>query len=200
MTVLSDVQMRAEAAKIDGFSHPHPELVHDVVSSLDITPRQWDMANAVAFYHADHENGILSTTTPFTIKAMGENRWKSPEALFHAQKFPEDYDMQTAILQAISPLDAKAIGRKHKISRRPDWNKHKPTAMTRVLLLRIEQDAAYRSFLSSTGNCEIVEDTTAGDHDNFWGVIEGKGVNLAGQIAMALRSFLVARDKRIHIP
>ena len=178
------VFLRKAIASVDGFSLPDPEIVHDIVRSLDLTDASWTAVDRIAFYEADDENGLFSNTHPTMLRASGET-WTSPEALYQSQKH-SSLAIQDEIRLAPDALAAKAVAAAHRTTRRSDWYHHRTLAMVRTLVLRAEQDEAYRKALIDAEDRTIVEDTTNGHHDAFWGVVSGRGVNALGRIHMAV--------------
>lgn len=89
-----------------------------------------------------------------------------------------------------SPSQAKASGRRVKL--REDWEDVKYQLMIDVCYAKFTQNPALKEILLSTGEEELIEDTT-GWHDNIWGNcscakcmnIEGK--NLLGKALMEVR-------------
>ncbi len=90
---------------------------------------------------------------------------------------------RAAILGAVSPRNAKAMGR--TCTKRPDWETIRVDVMRRVLRAKFARgtDLAYR--LDATGNRTLVEGNTWGDV--FWGVCGGAGENWLGTLLMEIR-------------
>jgi predicted NAD-dependent protein-ADP-ribosyltransferase YbiA (DUF1768 family) len=189
----------AAVAQAEHFGRPDPGLVDEIATAVDHGRDLWEMATAVRYYSSEGPNGILSPIARTSLRAMGERGWTSLEAVYQAQKFPCDLALQDAIRTAPDGRAAKAIATGHRSTRRRDWHGRRVTAMVRATVLRAEQDGAYRTFLLSLAGRDIVEDTVAGEHHRFWGVVDGRGANVAGQIAMLVRDRIIAADRRISL-
>jgi len=191
--------LREAIAQAEHFGRPNPHLVDEIRKSVDLDRRTWNVDEAVLYYGPDGPDGILSPMSTSELKAMGERGWTSLEAVYQAQKHPFDLRLQDAIRLAPDAAAAKAIALEHRSTRRRDWATHRVVAMIRATILRVEQDAAYRSRVLSLADRDIVEDTTEGQHHEFWGVVSGSGVNVAGQIAMLVGKRIAAQDARLLI-
>ena len=204
---INPVEVRREAwsflldavAQAEHFGRPDAGLVHEIAAAVDTARDRWDADAAVCYYASEGENGILCPIARTSMRAMGERGWTSLEAVYQAQKFPWDIALQDRIRLAQDGHAAKSIAAAHRRDRRRDWHARRVTAMVRATVLRAEQDPAYRAFLVSLPGRDIVEDTGTGQHHRFWGVVDGAGVNAAGQIAMLVRDRLVDSDRRISL-
>lgn len=113
----------------------------------------------------------------------------SSEAAWQAQKCPE----RAKEFTRLSPSKARELGRHVKL--RPDWEEIKYEEMVNVLRAKFNQYPSLQRLLLSTGNEELVEDTT-GWHDNVWGNCECArcskfpGKNLLGKALMHVRAEL----------
>lgn len=85
------------------------------------------------------------------------------------------------------PAHCKAIGR--KVTLRPDWEDVKVGIMTFYVTKKFKDHAALAQRLMSTGTLYLEETNTWGD--KFWGVCDGKGQNILGEILMGVRSQLI---------
>ena len=85
----------------------------------------------------------------------------------------------------ITAGQAKLAGR--HVTLRPDWEEVKIDVM-RDLSRQKYEDAIYAAFLLDTGDLYIEETNSWGD--TFWGVCEGKGQNVLGNILMGIRTDL----------
>lgn len=189
------VHLVQAAAQADGFIRPDPMLVRRIVDTLEHDEKAWS-TDAVTFYEADGENGILSNTHPSSIRLFREF-WTSAEALYQAQKHPA-IESRDAIREAPDAIAAKVLS--HQLlehvhaSERNRWRLIKITAMARVAVLRANQDAAFREFLLSTGESQIVELTPASSPDPYWGAVEAAsglvGINMLGRIHMIVRTLV----------
>lgn len=111
------------------------------------------------------------------------------EAAFQAQKCANKNDR--VYFSKLSPSDAKRRGR--RIELRRDWEDVKYMAMVGILVCKFE-NKDLRDILLSTGEAELVENTT-GWHDNIWGNCDCskctniKGQNLLGKALMQVRDW-----------
>lgn len=87
------------------------------------------------------------------------------------------------IQEAASAAAAKRIGR--RVPLRPDWDEIKVRVMAELLGQKFAPGTAYREKLQATGDATLIEGNTWGD--TYWGVCNGKGTNMLGQILMAIR-------------
>lgn len=131
--------------------------------------------------------------------------YKNNEAAWQAQK-TLDIKQREAFTK-LSPSDAKKAGRGKLalhdengnnlgcIQLRADWEDIKYQLMVDVCLAKFNQNTELKEILLSTGDEEIIENTT-GWHDNIWGNCEcdkciGKtGQNLLGKALMKVRETL----------
>ena len=94
-----------------------------------------------------------------------------------------------------APGVAKKMGR--KVTLRPDWEEVKYDIMLECLCAKFTQNPELRDLLLSTGDEEILEDTTAW-HDNTWGscscpkCVNIEGQNLLGKALVEVRDMLRA--------
>ena len=110
----------------------------------------------------------------------------------HAYQAAKSLDLKQRdiIRQLTYPGQAKRYGKKW-IDIRPDWDKVKVGVMTQLLLQKFAQ-SFYWEKLNATGDLYIEETNTWGD--TFWGVCDGKGQNVLGNILMEIRSWMKEGD------
>ena len=84
---------------------------------------------------------------------------------------------------SLSPNEAKRLGR--SIVLREDWEDVKVKVMATIVVNKFK-DPVLRRKLLDTGDEELVEGNTWGDH--YWGVCDGQGLNALGKILMAVRN------------
>lgn len=125
------------------------------------------------------------------------NFWASPivksdgftyptaEHAYQACKFNWAAD-RAKIRLAPSPADAKRLAR--KMTLRPDWDRMKVDAMGRVLRLKFTPGSELAAMLLETGDAKLIEGNTWGD--TFWGVCNGQGKNILGNLLMDIREEL----------
>ncbi|AZB34672.1 NADAR family protein [Chryseobacterium bernardetii] len=100
------------------------------------------------------ENGIVYKTAEHYMMA-GKAR------LFN------DAEILEKILQASTPNQVKALGRKVKNFDPNVWNEHKYEIVKQGNLLKFSQNNKYKDFLLSTGDKILVE---ASPYDTIWGI------------------------------
>ncbi|MFE2533116.1 NADAR family protein [Streptomyces sp. NPDC059371] len=115
--------------------------------------------------------------------------WPTSEHYFQAQKF-KGTRHSDLIRRARTPLRAAELGRDSSNPLRRDWERVKGDVMRRAVATKFRAHADIRDTLLSTGEEEIVEDTTA---DHYWGRGRtGKGKNMLGRILVRTRNQLHA--------
>jgi N-glycosidase YbiA len=115
--------------------------------------------------------------------------WPTSEHYFQAQKFRGTRHAD-AIRRARTPLRAAELGRDSTKPLRRDWERVKDDVMRRAVATKFRAHADIRAVLLSTGEEEIVEDTTA---DHYWGRGRtGNGKNMLGRILVRTRHQLRA--------
>ena len=134
--------------------------------------------------------GCFSNFSPHTFTLDGAV-WPTTEHYFQAQKFAGTPHVED-VRRARTPKDAAARGRDRTRPLRPDWEAVKDDVMRRAVLRKFETHAAIRAILLSTGDEELVENTTG---DYYWGCgSDGSGKNMLGRILMEARATLRARE------
>ncbi|GAA2465242.1 NADAR family protein [Winogradskya humida] len=115
--------------------------------------------------------------------------WPTSEHYFQAQKF-EGTRHADLVRRARTPLRAAELGRDPAKLLRRDWERVKDDVMRRAVATKFGAHADIRDILLSTGNEELVEDTTT---DHYWGRGRtGNGKNMLGRILMRTRHQLRA--------
>ena len=115
--------------------------------------------------------------------------YTSAEAAFQAQKCADDSIKSE--FSSLTPSEAKRKGR--HVPLRHNWEEDKYTIMVGVLICKFG-NPELRMILLSTGDEELVEDTTSW-HDNIWGNCDCPrcrnipGQNLLGKALMQVRDF-----------
>ena len=84
-----------------------------------------------------------------------------------------------------TPGDAKRQGRKFR--RRPKWEAIKVDAMREILWTKFS-DPYMAELLLATGDAMLLEENDWGDR--FWGVVDGDGLNVMGNLLMEIREDL----------
>lgn len=85
-----------------------------------------------------------------------------------------------------TPGQAKREGQ--KLALRDDWERIKIEVMRILLFEKFLSHPDLAERLIATGEAELVEGNTWGD--TYWGVCDGKGLNMLGKLLMDLRKEL----------
>ncbi|KOG56902.1 Swarming motility protein ybiA [Streptomyces virginiae] len=111
--------------------------------------------------------------------------WPTSEHYFQAQKCKGT--RHTDLIRfARTPLRAAEMGRDSSKPLRRDWKRVQDEVMRRVVATKFRAHADIRDILLSTGDEEIVEDTTT---DHCWGRgSTGNGKNRLGRILVRTRT------------
>lgn len=143
----------------------------------------------IYFYGADDAPyGCFSNFSPHGFTVDGRH-WPSSEHWFQAQKFTGSAHADR-IRRAPTALRAAELGRSRSHPLRRDWERVKDDVMRRAVHEKFLQNPEIREILLSTGEQEIVEDTTT---DHYWGRgSTGTGKNMLGRILMRTRGRLAA--------
>jgi ribA/ribD-fused uncharacterized protein len=94
------------------------------------------------------------------------------------------------IQQLPEPKQARLMGQ--TVSYRSDWDDIKVQVMSDLNRQKFSQDPL-RTMLLATGDAYLEE--TNGWKDTYWGVCEGKGLNMLGKVLMYIRQDLRTADK-----
>lgn len=116
--------------------------------------------------------------------------YRSSEHCFMCQK-TFDEELQLQIRMAATPSKAKIIGR--TVPLRADWEEVKVDAMYSAVYAKFSQNPDLKHRLLATGNRYLEEGNTWKDVN--WGVCDGVGLNLLGQVLMAVRQQLREMEK-----
>ncbi len=140
----------------------------------------------IKFYKSEPPYGYLNNFDLHPISIYGDS-WQTVEHAYQAQKCI-DLDEYIEILDAKTPRIARNIGQKVNI--RSDWDKIKYDIMFECVFAKFTQHKDLQNLLLSTGDEEIIEDTTS-SNDTYWGCgTNGDGQNNLGKILMEIRSIL----------
>lgn len=107
-------------------------------------------------------------------------KFRNNEAAFQAMKNPS----QAKLFTGIDAATAKRLGR--KVMLRHDWEQIKENVMYSICLAKFTQNPELGERLLATGDRMLIEGNTWGD--TVWGVCNGIGKNLLGNILMRVRS------------
>ena len=103
--------------------------------------------------------------------------------------------IRTALTPAMAKKrgSAKGVGGR-KIELREDWEPFgKVLVMKRLVWRKFSENTALAQQLIDTGDAELIEGNWWGD--TFWGVCQGYGENMLGQILMQVRAELVKGEE-----
>jgi N-glycosidase YbiA len=118
---------------------------------------------------------------PLTVDGI---TYPSSEHAYMAQK-TLDRDTQLEVSMIVGSGRVKKFGQ--TIPLRPDWEYYRVAAMLQVLFRKFE-DHNLAMALLETGDKYLEE--TNWRKDEFWGVCEGKGLNMLGKCLMIVREDL----------
>lgn len=144
----------------------------------------------IKFSRARGEYGCFSNFATAKIELDGLT-FMSSEAAWQALK-TTDINKRKLFCD-VTPTVAKRAGR--RLDLRPDWEAVKYQLMVEVLRAKFSQHEDMKITLLSTGDEELMEDTT-GWHDNIWGNCscvnckDIQGTNLLGKALMQVREEL----------
>jgi N-glycosidase YbiA len=141
---------------------------------------------AIYFYSAKDQYGGFSNFSKHAFELEGM-LWPTSEHYFQAQKF-DDKDYQEKIRACSSPMIAARLGRSRRVPIRADWEEIKVGIMHKAVVAKFKSHPELIQLLLSTGQEEIVEQTTK---DYYWGCgTNGTGKNMLGKILMRIREEL----------
>lgn len=106
-------------------------------------------------------------------------KYRNAEAAFQAMKDP----LRASSFVGLDAKAAKRLGR--KVNLRKDWEQCKEGIMFTVCFAKFTQNPELGKKLVATGDKMLIEGNTWGDVE--WGVCNGKGNNLLGNILMRVR-------------
>lgn len=108
--------------------------------------------------------------------------YPTSEHLYQAAK-STNIDDWISISKLSTPGQAKRAAQ--KLPMRDNWEEIKVQVMRETLALKFNQNRRLVTLLLNTGDAELIEGNTWGD--TFWGVCDGKGINMLGKLLMELR-------------
>jgi ribA/ribD-fused uncharacterized protein len=120
----------------------------------------------------------------------------SAEHAYQSEKTIDELERET-IYRAAHPAEAKRLGqKKHLHHLVPDWDSLKSSIMLMVLYAKFE-DSDLRAKLLATNDEKLVEKNWW--NDTYWGVCNGKGKNVLGNLLMEVREHLREKNE-LHLP
>ena len=132
------------------------------------------------------ENRWLSNFMPVDIR-YDDLDYKTVENAYQAAKTLNRLDKIEISLA--SPGMSKKMGR--RVVMRKDWHDIKITVMAELIRQKFE-DPMYKKLLLDTGDCKIVEGNRW--NDTYWGVCNGVGKNILGELIMATRKLMIDKE------
>lgn len=140
----------------------------------------------IKFYKVNEAYGCFSNFSKHGFE-LNEKYWETSEHFFQAQKFiGTEHEEEIRISK--SPMDAAKMGRDRARPIRKDWEEVKDDIMRVAVLQKFKSNVDILNILLSTGNEEIVENTS---NDYYWGCgKDGSGKNMLGKILMEIREIL----------
>ncbi len=138
---------------------------------------------------ADRHGGLSNMASTYPL-LVNDAVVPSSEALYQALRHPHRPDVQRAIIEARSPMGAKAAARGSVGDTRPDWGSIRVAAMRFVLRVKLAcNHSRVLTLLADTGEMPIVEVSV---RDDWWGArpdAHGRlvGRNVLGRLLMELR-------------
>lgn len=156
----------------------------------DSQVRIYDRTKSVVFLRTKDSFGGLSNMAGGYSLCVNGTRFRTSEALYQACRFPHLPEIQKLIIDAPSPMIAKAIS-KHNIEHsRTDWIRVRVRVMRWCLRVKLlENWHSFGSLLLETNDKPIVE---LSFKDDFWGAKPADkfklvGMNVLGRLIMELR-------------
>lgn len=140
------------------------------------------MVNIIDKFYGKYEFLSNFYYSPIIYKHI---KYPTVEHAFQALK-SQDISERHRIALAKTPGIAKRMGR--KVQLRPDWEDVKVKIMKLLVKLKFTTYEDLKKKLLATSNVEIIEGNTW--KDTFWGVCEGRGLNMLGKILMEVREEL----------
>lgn len=147
------------------------------------------------FKGVDFDAILISRTDPEDILGsfsghsfyLDDKEWPTVEHYYQSQKFTNP-DYQEKIFQAVTPADARKLGNRWLVKKRPDFKKVRVTLMTRAVYIKCKTHDSVQQALIDTENKDIADSSFT---DYFWGCgRDGRGDNHYGKILMRVRDKL----------
>lgn len=123
---------------------------------------------------------FLSNFSDYPVTYEGLT-YRNNEAAFQAMKVT-DLEQRKSFTH-LDPNAAKKLGR--HVDLRPDWEGVKYAYMYEIVKAKFTQHRKLREQLLATGDALLIEGNTW--NDTIWGMCNGRGQNLLGQILMKVR-------------
>lgn len=132
------------------------------------------------------EYAWLSNYYPCPVTYEGRS-YLSSEAAYHASKFPEE---QRDAFTTLGADESKKLSRRLTVD--PAWwDARKRRVMREIMVAKFSQNPDLGQKLQATGDRELIELNWW--NDQYWGVFQGQGDNVLGQVLMDVRAELAGR-------
>ena len=133
------------------------------------------------------EYAFLSNFARCNVTYNGRT-YRTVEHAFQAAKSLDEKE-QKIFLFVSDPAEAKKWGK--QVHLRQDWEQVKDNIMKNLLTQKFSHEP-FRLQLLATGNAKLIEGNTW--NDTYWGVCNGKGLNILGTLLMEVRDELRKSD------
>lgn len=162
--------------------------------------REYIPAECVTFRKTDEEFGGLSNMAPGFPIDFGGLHFHTSEAVYQAARYPHRPEIQTILIETVSPMTGKMKTKKYRRESRPDWDDVQNAVMRWCLRAKLVCNwRAFSSLLLSTGDRAIVE---ISHRDRYWGTVDREGTligqNILGRLLMELRRDLRERESSLQ--
>lgn len=161
----------------------------------------WRKKDCVWFKRNTDKFGPYSNMYTGYPLIIGQVPVKTVEHAYQASKYPDNYDLQEAILTEPSPIGAKRLASKYLTDIRKDWTSYNLIIMLYLMYWKmLSHYRDYYQLLKQTKNKLIVEDSA---NDSFWGAQPSedfyRGINMCGQLLMIVNNDLrIIYRKKTH--
>lgn len=116
-----------------------------------------------------------------------DSMFRNAEAAYQSQKCPE----RAYRFVGLSAAEAKTLGKTVPI--RKNWDEIKVNVMRTVLLAKFRQNRRLAKQLLDTKDSLLIEGNTW--HDTYWGVCNGIGKNMLGELLMEVRAIIQKEEE-----
>lgn len=137
---------------------------------------------SISGFHGQYRFLSNFWSCPLTLSGL---TFPTAEHAYQAAKSTDPQDWKD-VLECVSPGAAKRMGK--IITLRTDWEQIKVHVMAQIIHAKF-QNNDLRQLLLQTGEQRLIEENTW--NDTFWGVCNGKGINMLGNLLMIERDLIV---------
>lgn len=143
------------------------------------------------FHDADKTNGHYSNFWQGQPVVIDRHEYRTVEHYFQAQKYPNAPSIRQKIVAAETADGTKNVAN-NKDNRRfavpwGTWKTARIGVMYTGVYAKFSQDADLKAMLLATDDAWLIETMPKTRDDTFWGVRDGIGTNMLGQILMRVR-------------